>query len=43
MKELLQVVGIIVIIGGISIYTYHIWSDCLNENSVITCVRMLSK
>jgi len=21
----------------------HIWSDCLNENSVFTCMRMLNK
>jgi len=24
-------------------YLIHIWSDCLNENSVFTCMRMLSK
>lgn len=24
-------------------YIIHIWSDCLNENSVFTCMRMLSK
>lgn len=24
-------------------YVYHTWSDCLEENSVLTCMRMLSK
>ena len=24
-------------------YLLHIWSDCLNENSVFTCMRMLNK
>jgi hypothetical protein len=22
-------------------YVYHVWSDCLNENSFLTCARML--
>ena len=43
MKELLQVIGIMVAIGLLSWYTYHIWSDCLEENSVFTCMRMLGK
>ena len=38
----------IIIVGaalflGAAFYTYHIWSDCLAENSVFTCVRMLNK
>ena len=24
-------------------YITHIWSDCLEENSVFTCMRMLNK
>jgi len=43
MKELFQVIGIMVVIGLLSWYMYHIWSDCLNENSVFTCMRMLGK
>ena len=33
----------IVVVACIGAYTYHIWTDCLNENSVFTCMRMLSK
>jgi len=43
MKEVLQVIGIMVVIGLLSWYTYHIWTDCLDENSVFTCMRMLTK
>lgn len=43
MKTLLQVLFILAVAGGIAWYTYHVWSDCLNENSVLTCMRMLSK
>lgn len=43
MKTLLQLTGFVLIIGLIGAYTYHVWSDCLNENSVLTCMRMLSK
>ena len=38
---LYSVVGII-LIGMIGWYTYYIWSDCLEENSVLTCMRMLN-
>ena len=31
----------VIILGGW--YIIHIWSDCLNENSVFTCMRMLNK
>jgi hypothetical protein len=24
-------------------YLIHIWADCLNENSIFTCMRMLNK
>lgn len=43
MKTSLQIAGSVLIIGLIGWYTVHIWSDCLNENSVFTCMRMLSK
>lgn len=33
----------IVVIACIGAYTYHVWSDCLEENSVLTCMRMLGK
>ena len=42
MKELLQVIGIIAFIIGLCAYLYHIWSDCLGENTVLTCMKMLS-
>lgn len=43
MKIALQIVGSLLIIGLIGWYTVHTWSDCLEENSVITCMRMLNK
>ena len=33
----------VVLFGAIGLYTYHVWDDCLEENSVFTCMRMLSK
>lgn len=33
----------IIVIAAIIAYTVHVWSDCLDENSVLTCMRMLSK
>lgn len=33
----------IVVILCLGAYTYHVWSDCLEENSVLTCMRMLGK
>lgn len=32
-----------IFIVGCGFYLQHIWSDCLNENSVFTCMRMLNK
>ena len=43
MKELGIALAALVLIGGVGLYTYHIWDDCLEENSVFTCMRMLSK
>ena len=37
--------GIAITIGIVLVgwYLHHIWSDCLEENSVFTCMRMLNK
>jgi hypothetical protein len=37
--------GIAIVIGLVLFgwYLTHIWSDCLEENSIFTCMRMLSK
>jgi len=37
--------GIAITIGVVLVgwYLIHIWSDCLEENSVFTCMRMLNK
>jgi len=47
MKSNLEIIGYslaaVVIIACVGAYTYHIWSDCLEENSVLTCARMLNK
>ena len=33
----------IIFIAGMAYYLNHIWSDCLDENNVLTCMRMLNK
>lgn len=36
--------GAVIVIGAIVVaLVYHQWSDCLEENSVLTCMRMLGK
>ncbi len=37
--------GVVVTIAAIlfTLYLWHIWSDCMDENSWLTCVRMLSR
>lgn len=44
---MLKSVGMLVLgvalIAGTGYYLYHIWSDCLADHSVITCMRMLGR
>ena len=42
-EKLIYCVAAIAIISAGGFYLHHIWSDCLNENSVFTCMRMLNK
>jgi hypothetical protein len=42
-EKLIYGAAAIIFIAGIAYYLNHIWSDCLNENSVFTCMRMLNK
>ncbi len=41
--KLIYVTSAFIIIVGLGVYMEHIWSDCLEENSFFTCVRMLNK
>ena len=47
MKDYLTVgiyaLGLVAFIAAVGYYTYYIWSDCLGENGVLTCMRMLNK
>jgi hypothetical protein len=47
MKLYAQAIGyvalILVLFGLIGWHTVHIWSDCLGEHSVLTCMRMLGR
>jgi hypothetical protein len=43
LKIIVYLIFIVVVFGGIGWYTVHTWSDCLEENSVLTCARMLYK
>ena len=42
-EKLIYGVAAIMAIACLGAYLHHIWSDCLNENSVFTCMRMLNK
>jgi hypothetical protein len=42
-KLIMYVLATVVLVAGVSAYTYHVWDDCLEENSVLTCARMLNK
>jgi len=32
-----------ILFGMVGWYIYHVWSDCLGENSFLTCMRMLGR
>lgn len=38
----IYLLGLLAIVGGITWYLSHIWIDCLDENSFLTCLRMLT-
>jgi len=40
-KIILMLTASVAIFGLFGWYTYYTWSDCLEENSFITCARML--
>ena len=40
-KIILMLIASVAVFGFIAWYTYYTWSDCLEENSFITCARML--
>ena len=42
-KSIATLVFALLLIAGAVWYTYYTWSDCLEENSFITCARMLGK
>ena len=42
-EKLIYATAAIIFIAGFGFYLHHIWSDCLDENSVFTCMRMLNK
>ena len=43
MKACIHVVYIAVIAAAIGFYLVHTWSDCLEDHSVLTCMRMLGR
>ena len=42
-EKLIYTIAAAIFIVGVGFYLHHIWSDCLDENSVFTCMRMLNK
>lgn len=45
MKKYINVnsIAIIILLICVGAYQYYTWSDCLEDNSVLTCMRMLNK
>jgi hypothetical protein len=45
MRDWLQVginaTALAIVVFMVGWYVYFVWSDCLNENSFLTCARML--
>ena len=33
----------VIVIAGAVLLVTHQWSDCLEENSILTCMRMLNR
>jgi len=42
-KSIATLVFALMLIVGAGWYTFHVWDDCLQENSWFTCARMLQK
>ena len=42
-EKLIYGAAAIIFIVGVGFYLQHIWSDCMDENSILTCMRMLNK
>ena len=42
-EKLIYGLAVTIIIAFVAFYTAHVWSDCLEENSYLTCMRMLNK
>lgn len=42
-EKLIYGAAAIIFIAGVGFYLHHIWSDCMDENSILTCMRMLNK
>jgi len=42
-KSIATLLFALLLIAGAGWYTVHTWSDCLEENSWLTCARMLQK
>jgi hypothetical protein len=40
---MIKILGSVIVIALLGWYVTHIWSDCLVENSFLTCSRMLTK
>jgi len=43
MKNCIYIGGGVVFASLIGFYLVHIWSDCLQQHSILTCMRMLGR
>jgi len=43
MKLCVYIVGTLILVGALGYYVAHVWTDCLQEHSFLTCMRMLAR
>jgi hypothetical protein len=43
MKLCIYIVYTLILVVAIGYYVAHVWTDCLQEHSFLTCMRMLAR
>jgi hypothetical protein len=43
MKLCIYIVCTLILVVAIGYYVAHVWTDCLQEHSFLTCMRMLAR
>ena len=43
MKLCVYIVCTLILVAALGYYVVHIWTDCLQQHSFLTCMRMLGR